>query len=247
MIETETSLRAVLEVADGWQAYRALRLLGEEPGEVPPIAYQDPLGACLGPGGQPSPGATGEFLCHLHILGLIDSGAAAVATDWLEDARTPAMAWLDPPDEVPGELDTVGGARVWATASATCGLLVADRDPGGRAFDLLRGEADTQGRFTGGAYPTFAAAGAYWLQAGPKNEMSEWALKWCREEQEEWWGPWEWATALTFWAAAGVPAEHPTLDVFLNLLIESGSPEGWPNDAGLTLRALESMRFLGVG
>ncbi|MGH2731052.1 MAG: hypothetical protein ACRDJI_10670, partial [Actinomycetota bacterium] len=103
----------------------------------------------------------------------------------------------------------------------------------------LRGEADQQGRFTGGAYPTFAAAGAYWLAQGPKTEMAEWALRWAREEQEEWWGACERVTALTFWAAAGVPAEHPSVDVFVEEITASSPSAGWPDDLELTLRALE--------
>lgn len=247
MIDAETALQRALSSNDPWHVWRAQRLKGEDPGDVPEIGYQDPLGGSLGPAGAgPSPGATGELLCHLKILGAGDSGAATVAADYLEEAKTPAMAWLDRPEDVPGELDTPGGSRVWATAAASCGLLAVGRDPGGRAFDLLRGEADIEGRFTGGAYPTFAAAGAYWLQAGADNEMSEWALRWCREKDEEWWGPWEWVTALTFWAAAGIPAEHPTVDAFASHLIDEAPSEGWDGDLGLALRMMEVLAFLGV-
>lgn len=247
MIDAEATLERALSSGDPWHGWRARRLAGQDPGEMPDIGYQDPLGGSLGPAGAgPSPGATGELLCHLTILGARDSGVAAVAADYLEEAKTPAMAWLDRPDDVPGELDTPGGSRVWATASASCGLLAVGRDPGGRAFDLLRGEADMQGRFTGGAYPTFAAAGAYWMRAGADNEMSEWALRWCRENDEGWWGPWEWATALTFWAAAGIPAEHATVDFFVNQLLASAPPEGWADDVGLALRGLEVFASLGV-
>jgi hypothetical protein len=163
----------------------------------------------------------------------------------LEQARTPAMAWLDSPSDVPGELDSAGGARVWATAASVCGLLAANRDPGARAVALLRGEADHEGHFTGGAYPTFAAAGAFWLAEGPKTEMAEWALRWTREWAEDWWGPWERATALTFWAAAGIPAEHASVETFLDELVEAAPAEGWPDDLGLTLRTLELLRRLG--
>ena len=238
-LDVERALERALAEGDEWQSWRALRLSGEQPGDVPAIPAQNEVGAFIGPGGMPSPGATGEGLCHLVVLGLTGSGPAAVAGDWLEESRTPAMAWLDAPAEVPGELDTAGGARVWATASASCALLAAGRDPGPRAIDLLRGEADTEGRFTGGAYPTFAAAGAYWLAAGPKTEMAEWALRWAREWDEGWWGPWEWATALTFWAAAGIPSEHPSVETFVDRLTGAAPPEGWDDDLGLTLRTIE--------
>jgi hypothetical protein len=228
-----------------WQSWRALRLSRSAPEDVPPIPYQDDEGAFLGPGGRPSPGATGEGLCHLVLLGLGDSGAAAIAADWLEEARTPALAWLDSPEEVPGELDVPAASRVWATASATCGLLAAGRDPGPRAFGLLRGEADSDGRFTGGGYPTFAAAGAFWLAEGPKTEMAEWALKWARDAGDEWWGAWERATALTFWAAAGIPLENATVEMFLEELLDDAPAAGWPDDLGLTLRTLELIDAFG--
>ncbi len=111
--------------------------------------------------------------------------------------------------------------------------------PGHRAIDLLRGEADLQGRFTGGAYPTFAAAGAYWLKEGPKTEMAEWALRWARENTEEWWGPWEYATALTFWGAAGIPSEHQSVEMFIEGLKADAPADGFGDDLGLTLRVLE--------
>jgi hypothetical protein len=227
-----------------WESWRARRLSGEATGDVPTIPYQDDEGAFIGPGGRASPGATGEGLCHLAVLGLGDTGAAAIAADWLEEARTPALAWLDAPDEVPGELDDAAGARVWATASAACGLLAVGRDPGPRALSLLRGEADSAGRFTGGAYPTFAAAGAFWLAEGPKTEMAEWALKWAREADEHWWGGWERATALTFWAGAGIPIENATVEEFLDALASEPPPRGWEDDLGLTLRTLELLSAL---
>lgn len=240
-----SALNELVNSTDPWHAWRAKRLLGGD-APMPPIPYQDELGGALGPSDQPSPGATGEFICHLEVLGAGSEAAAVIAADWLADMRTPAMAWLDRPDDVPGDLDTPGGARVWATASATCGLLVAGRDPGSRAFDLLRGESDNDGRFTGGAYPTFAAAAAYWAHAGPENELSEWALRWCRENSDESWTPWDYATALTFWAAVGIPAEHSTLEWFLNELWEEAPSEGWAEDPGLTLRTLELVRCLGI-
>ena len=246
-IDTDLALERVLAEGDEWQSWRGLHLTGEEPGDVPRISYQDEEGGFIGPSGRPSPGATGEALAHFKVIGLIESGPAAVAADWLEDQRTPAEAWLDSPDDVPGELDTPGGSRVWATASASCGLLCAGRHPGPRAIDLLRGEADMQGRFTGGAYPTFASAAVYWLGEGPKTEMAEWALRWAREYGEEWWGPWERATALTFWGAAGIPVDHSTVDGFLENLSAEAPTEGWPDDLGLTLRTMELIAFFEGG
>lgn len=245
-LDAGSALERVLTHGDEWQSWRALRLSGEAPGDPPAIPYQDDEGGFIGPGGRPSPGATGEALCHLAVLGLAGSGAAAIAADWLEEARTPALAWLDSPDEVPGELDDPGASRVWATAAATCGLLAAGRDPGNRALGLLRGEADSGGRFTGGGYPTFAAAGAFWLAEGPKTEMAEWALKWAREADDDWWGPWERATALTFWTAAGIPVENATVETFAEDLRESAPERGWDDDLGLTLRTLELMAALGA-
>lgn len=242
-IDLDLALERVLAEGDEWQSWRALRLGGDEAGPPPKIPAQDELGAFIGPGGRHSPGATGEALCHLKIIGLGSSPAATIAGDWLEDARTPAKAWLDAPDEVPGELDTAAGSRVWATASAACGLLAVGRDPGPRAIELLRAEADLEGRFTGGAYPTFAAAGAYWLAEGARTEMAEWALRWAREWQEDWWGPWEHATALTFWGAAVLPPEHASVEIFLDSLRNVSPGEGWPDDLGLTLRTLELFSF----
>lgn len=232
-------LERALSEGDEWQSWRAQRLSGTAAPDPPAIPAQDEVGGFLGPGGRPSPGATGEALCHLKMLGLGRSGQAAIAADRLEDMRTPAGAWLDAPDEVPGDLDSAATARVWATASASCGLLSADRDPGDRALELLRGESDQFGRFTGGGYPTFAAAGAYWLAEGPRSEIAEWALRWAREEGETWWGPWERATALTFWLGAGIPAEHPSVERFLDELADEAPDGGWIDDLGLSLRTLE--------
>ena len=245
-IDPATALERVLEGGDEWQSWRALRIAGESPGDMPAIPYQDAEGAFVGPGGRPSPGATGEGLCHLALLGVRDTGVAVIAADWLEEARTPALAWLDPPEEVPGELDNPAAARVWATAAAACGLMAVGRDPGHRALSLLRGEADSAGRFTGGGYPTFAAAAAFWLAEGPKTEMAEWGLKWTREADEEWWGPWERATALTFWAAAGIPIENVTVETFVEELSEDAPAGGWDDDLGLTLRTLELIAALGA-
>jgi hypothetical protein len=245
-IDPSLALERVLSEGDEWQSWRALRIGGDAQGDPPAIPAQDEEGAFIGAAGGASPGATGEALCHLVLLGLSDSGEAAIAADWLESARTPAQAWLDAPQEVPGELDHPGAARVWATASATCGLLAQGRDPGERSMMLLQGEASSDGRFTGGAYTTFAAAGAFWLARGPKSEMAEWALRWARESGDDWWAGWEWATGLTFWAAAGVPPEHPTVDAFLEELRTEPDAEGWPDDLGLTLRALELLSYFGI-
>lgn len=241
----DAAVERALDEGDEWQSWRALRLSGDRPPGGVDIAGQDQEGAFVGPGGRPSPGATGEALCHLSILGLGDSGPGVMAAEWLERQRTPARAWLDPPTEVPGDLDTPGGARVWATAAASCGLLAVGRDPGPRALDLLRGEADNDGRFTGGAYPTFAAAGAYWLAEGATTEMAEWGLRWARESDDDRWGPWERASALTFWTAAGVPLEHPTVETFVDELRDDTGAPGWV-DLGLTLRALEVIAALGA-
>lgn len=238
-IDVDLALERVLSEGNEWQSWRALRLSGEAEAHPPEIPAQDGEGGFIGPSGRPSPGATGEALCHLRLLRLAESAPAAIAADWLEEARTPAEAWLDSPDDVPGELDNPAAGRVWATASATCGLLAVGREPGHRALDLLRGEADLAGRFTGGAYPTFAAGAAYWLKEGPKTEMAEWALRWARENAEEWWGPWEYATALTFWAGAGVPPEHQSVDHFIDELKDLSPAEGFEDDLGLTLRTLE--------
>jgi hypothetical protein len=246
-IKRDEVLRRAVAEGDEWEAWRARRLLDEPTGDMPFVPAQDEEGGFVGPGGATSPGSTGEALCHLVVLGLEGSGAAAIGADWLEEARTPAEAWLDRPDEVPGMLDTQAGARVWATASASCGLLAVSRDPGPRAIDLLRGEADLEGRFTGGAYPTFAAAGAYWLAEGAKTEMAEWALRWAREAQEDWWEAWERATALTFWGAAGIPLEHPTIEMFLEGLRADAPEEGWGDDLGLSLRTLELMAHFQSG
>ncbi len=237
-LDVELALERVLAEGDEWESWLALRLSDEEVGDPPVPPSQDPAGGFLGPRGRTSPGATGEALCHLKIVRALESGPAAIALDWLEEARTPAGAWLDAPEEVPGLLDSYAGGRVWATASAVCGLAAHGRGPGPTAMDLLRAEADLDGHFTGGPYPTIAAAGAWWLTEGPRTEIAEWALRWVRETADESWGPWERATALTFWAAAGIPAEHPSVELFLDHLKKEAPPVGWPNLA-LTLRTLE--------
>jgi hypothetical protein len=68
-------------------------------------------------------------------------------------------------------------------------------------------------------------------------------LRWSREATETWWGPWEWVTALTFWGAARVPSEHPSVDQFVDELRAAGGGRGWPEDVELTLRTLEIMNF----
>ena len=243
-IEFDIALERALAEGDEWQSWRALRLSGDTL-PLPSIPYQEEGGGVIGPAGGASPGATGEALCHLALLELGASDAATAAADWLESARTPAGAWLDDPAQVPGEVEGAAGGRVWATAAAACGLLAVDRDPGRVALMLLRGESDSQGRFTGGAYPTFAAAGALWMSVGPKSEMAEWALRWSREWDEEWWGPWEWATALTFWGAAGIRVEHASVEAFLDSLVEAAPGDGWPEDLGLTVRTLELLAHYG--
>lgn len=227
---------------DAWQRWRARRLLGEDPGPLPEIPYQDELGAFLGASDGASPGATGEGICHLAILGEKGSGAATIAADWLQEVRTPAGGWLDRPEAMPGPLDAAGAPRVWATAGAVSGLLVAGRDPGAAALTLLRGDSDSDGGFTGGGYPTFAAAAAFWLAEGQLSETAEWALRWAREEAviED---AWELATALTFWTAAGVPAEHPSVELFLDDLLEMQQAD---DDAGLLLRTAELRSALGA-
>ena len=245
MIDIDLALEHVLASGDEWQSWRALRLGGEAPGDIPSITDQDGEGGFIGPSGaRPSPGATGEALCHFVVLGLDVSGPATIAADWLIEARTPAEAWLDSPDDVPGELDDPAGGRVWATASASCALLAVARDPGARAIALLRGEADQSGHFTGGAYPTFAAAGVYWQAEGPKTEMAEWALRWARERvDEDGLGSWDFVGALTFWGAAGIPLEHLSVDRFIDALKAAAPEEGWAQDIELTLRTLEVLNF----
>ena len=103
MIDTDVALERVLAEGDEWQSWRALRLSGESL-DVPSIPYQDEGGGFLGPAGTTSPGATGEALCHLAVIGLRESAPASAAVAWLESARTPAGAWLDDPDQVPGEV-----------------------------------------------------------------------------------------------------------------------------------------------
>ncbi|MDQ4124467.1 MAG: hypothetical protein M3134_02555, partial [Actinomycetota bacterium] len=63
-LDPGAAIERVLAEGDEWQSWRALRLSGEAPGDVPAIPYQDDEGAFAGPGGRPSPGATGEGLCH---------------------------------------------------------------------------------------------------------------------------------------------------------------------------------------
>jgi hypothetical protein len=243
-IDFERALERALSEGDEWESWRALRLSGDTL-DAPAVPYQQEDGAFIGPTGAASAGATGEGLCHLAVIGLRDAAPARAAATWLEGARTPAGAWLDDPAQVPGDAEGAAAGRVWATAAASCGLLALGRDPGRVALTLLRGEADSEGRFTGGAYPTFAAAGAYWLSVGAKSEMAEWSLRWAREWAEEWWGPWEWATALTFWGAAGLRAEHPSVELFLDSLADAPSADGWPDDLGLTVRTLELLAHFG--
>ncbi|MDP9227225.1 MAG: hypothetical protein M3P18_25930 [Actinomycetota bacterium] len=238
-LDRDRALESVLGAGDEWQSWRALRITDEAPQELPSPPLQDAAGGFEGPGGRVSPGATGEALCHLKVLSLAASRSSVMAADWLEAVRTPAGAWLDPPSEVPGEVEEAAAGRVWATAAAGCGLMAVGRDPGARSVALVGAEADNEGRFTGGTYPTFAAAGLFWLAQGPRTEMAEWALRWAREWDEDWWGPWELVTALIFWGAAGVPGENASAERFLDRLVNAAGPDGWPDDPELTLRALE--------
>ena len=242
-IDFDQALETVLSEGDEWQCWRALRLSGDSVPAIPVIPGQDGEGGFVGWDGGPSAGATGHALCLLVLLELGTSPPAVIAADWLEAHRTPAQAWLEAPEGTPGEVVVPGGGRVWATASAACALLAAGRDPGRRPLELLRGEADLQGGFTGGAYPTFAATGAFWIAEGPKTEMAEWGLRWSRESQEDWWGPWEWVTALTFWGAARVPGEHLSVELFLDELRNAAPTSGWGDDLELTLRTLELIQL----
>ena len=246
MIDRDKALSQIRGRGNEWQSWRALKLAGEAPDDLPDLPDQDGEGGFVGSSGRPSPGATGEALCLLKILGLEASGAATIAADWLEEARTPAGAWLDAPDDVPGGAEEAAAGRVWASASATAGLLVMKRAPGDRVITLLRGEAEAEGRFTGGSYPTVAAAAAFWLAEGAQTETAEWALRWARESHVEGWGPWELVTGLVFWGAAGIPLDHPSIEEFADSLVETAPPEGWSDDPELTLRALELLAFLGA-
>lgn len=244
-LDFDRALERALSEGNEWQSWRALRLSGETPDGIPAVPGQEELGGFVGPTGRPSPGATGATLAHLAVIGADRAAPAVVAADWLMEIRTPAGAWLDAPDDVPGVIDDYAAGRVWATASAIAGLLVMNRDPGVRAIDLLRGEADQEGHFTGGAYATFSAAAACWLAEGARSETAEWALRWAREWAEEWWGPRDRVAALILWAAAGIPPEHPSVEDFLDAAGEGASPEGWA-DLDLTLDALEVFRRFGL-
>ncbi|MEA2507777.1 MAG: hypothetical protein QOH48_2395 [Actinomycetota bacterium] len=245
-LDRNLALESVHSAGNAWQSWRSLRIAGKQPPEAPAPSLQDAIGGFEGPAGRLSPGATGEALCHLNVIGLGASAPSVIAADWLEEVRTPAGAWLDPPTEVPGEVEEAAAGRVWATASAGCGLLAAGRHPGERSLGLVAAEADTEGRFTGGTYPTFAAAGLFWLAHGPRTEMAEWALRWAREWEEDWWGPWELVTALIFWGAAGVPAENASAELFLDRLGAAAHAAGWPDDPELTLRTIEVFEHFGV-
>ncbi|HEV3473725.1 MAG TPA: hypothetical protein VG408_11100 [Actinomycetota bacterium] len=238
-IEVGAALERVLMGADEWQLWRVRRLRGEEVGDLPELTTQDVTGGFVGYSGVASPAATGRGLAHLAAIGLGGSGPAAIAGDWLLDARTPAGAWLDPPTEVPDGADSAAAGRVWSTAAAASALLAVGRDPGQRSLDLLRGEADQDGRFTGGVFATCAAAAAYWRAEGPKTEMAEWALRWVRENDDGSWGPEPYVAGLTFWAAARIPADHPSVEFFTEELREQAPIAGWAEDPELTLLTLE--------
>jgi hypothetical protein len=50
---------------------------------------------------------------------------------------------------------------------------------------------------------------------------------------------------LTFWGAARVPAEHNSVELFLDALVSEPPETGWPDDDELTLRTLELMGYFG--
>src|SRR5680860_483984 len=147
-LDVEQALERVLAEGDEWRAWRALHLAGDDSGALPQIPGQDATGGFKGPTGRLSPGATGRALCHLKLIGVAKEPAGVVAADWIEEARTPAQAWLDAPDDVPGLIDDHAAGRVCATAPASCALMAPGRDPAPRALDLLRSETDQEGHFT---------------------------------------------------------------------------------------------------
>ena len=100
-----------------------------------------------------------------------------------------------------------------------------------------------QGRFTGGAYPTFAAAAAYWLAEGPKTEMAEWALRWAREFQEDVVGAMGARHRADVLGGGGHPRRPPHGGRLSGRLAWTRLPgEGWPDDLGLTLVLWSSSR-----
>lgn len=86
-LNRDVALERALETGDDWQSWRSLRLFGDTMEEVPQVPYQDPDGGFIGPSGRPSPGATGEGLCHLRMIGLGGGSATAMAARWLLTAR----------------------------------------------------------------------------------------------------------------------------------------------------------------
>lgn len=242
-LQEDAALESVLAAGDDWQSWRALRLSADAPGPPPRPPSQLDDGAFPSAAGAASAGATAQELCHLVILGLEATPAARAAGRWLLEARTPAGAWLDHPDAIVSGAEEPAAGRVWATAAAVCALLACGHDPGGRAIALLRGEAEQDGRLTGGVHPTFAGAAAFWRTWGPTSEMAEWALRWARELEEDVLGPDDLVAALTLWGAAGVPAEHPSVDDYLERLRSRAPGPGWEDDLELTLRTLELIQF----
>ena len=234
------AIHEIAAAGSEWQRYRARRLLGQATGAAPEPDGQTEDGAFAGPAGGPSPGATGLELCHLEMLGLMAAAAAKLAVTWLEAIRTPAGLWEDEPSETPGELDTPRAGQVWATASAACGLLAAGRDPGPRALDELRGLVDTEGYVMGGAYTTAAAAGVWWLADGPGNEIAETSLDWAARHADGW-GIYEVLAALTFWAGAGIPRDHPAVRRSLSQ-VRALDPVSW-DDPEPVLRAAETVAY----
>ena len=146
-IDVEAAAEQVLARGGKRQCWPTLKLSGEEPGDIPLIPLQREDGAFLEH--QPEGGYRRQprhKFSHLRLIELQASDSARRAGDWLEGAKTPSQAWTDTAEHVPGQLTTPGGIEVWATTAAACGLLSLGRDPGPRAIDLLRGEADLEGR-----------------------------------------------------------------------------------------------------
>lgn len=135
---------------------------------------------------------------------------------------------------------------MWATATAACALTAVGKDPGPRALELLRGEGASDGGITGGALPSIAAAGAFWLADGPKSEMAEWTLRWVREDVDEI-APEEALIAGIIWAAATIPGEHPSVEAVIDLIREEVGQAGF-RDLDDTLTGLEVLaHFEGPG
>jgi hypothetical protein len=44
---------------------------------------------------------------------------------------------------------------------------------------------------------------------------------------------------------AGIPADHPTVELFIEDLRDEPPPQGWADDLGLTMRAVELLDAAG--